>query len=124
MRKRVRTSLRAAVVTVLAGFLMPASAQAQVEAQPEAQPEAQVEAQAEAPAPETVEPRGPNPAAAAFDVLIVRPFGLAALPVGVAAFIPAALLTAPNGMDSIRQALDLFVISPANYVFRRPLGEF
>jgi len=65
-----------------------------------------------------------NPAAAAFDVLIVRPLGLVVVPVGVAAFIPAALLTAPNGKDSLKEALDYFVTSPVNYVFRRPLGDF
>jgi len=35
----------------------------------------------------------------------------------------AALLTAPNGMDSVQEALALFVTAPTNYAFKRPLGE-
>jgi len=110
MRNRSGSSLRAAVVTLIAGFLMPAGAQAQTHAP--------------APPEESVEPAGLNSAAAVFDVLIVRPFGFAVLPVGVAAFIPVALLSAPGGKDSFNAALEHFITAPAEYVFTRPLGDF
>ena len=116
MRKRTRSSLRAVAATLVAGFLAASGAEAQPPAEAPTQPLAQ--------APELLEPSAPNPAAAVFDVLVVRPLGLVVLPVGVAAFIPAALLTAPNGKESLLTALDLFVTGPANYVFQRPLGEF
>ena len=55
---------------------------------------------------------------------MLRPLGFAALPIGVAFFVPAAAITAPNGRESVERALELFVTSPANYVFKRPLGDF
>ena len=82
------------------------------------QPEAKLQTQ------EPIEPAGLNPAVAAFDVVVVRPLAAAALPIGVAFFVPAALLAAPGGRDSIEQALEFFVLTPARYVFTRPLGEF
>jgi hypothetical protein len=140
MTKRTRSSLRAVVAALVAGFLIPACAHAQAPAPAPTQAPAPEATQAPAPAPEPTQAAAPaapqalapeqveaeplNPAAAAFDVLIVRPFGLVVVPVGVAAFIPAALLTAPNGLDSLQSALDYFVIGPVNYVFRRPLGDF
>jgi len=96
--------MRALIVTLVAGFLMPAGSQAQEQEPPE--------------------PTGTNHAAAVFDVLVVRPLALIVVPIGVAGFIPIALMTAPNGMESVQTALELFVTGPANYVFQRPLGEF
>ncbi len=97
--------MRAAVVTLIAGvLLMPAAARAEE--------------------PKPVETSRTNYPSAVFDLLIVRPLGLVVLPVGVAAFIPAALLTAPNGMERLQEALEHFVTSPAKYVFQRKLGEF
>lgn len=63
-------------------------------------------------------------AAASFDVLLLRPVGFAASVVGAAMFLPAALMTAPNGRDSIEDAWEQFVSTPAEYVYSRPLGEF
>ena len=85
---------------------------------------------ASAQAPEPAEPGSPsritriNPAAAVFDVLIVRPLGFVAAAVGAGAFIPALVLSAADGQDSIESALEFFVIDPAKYVFTRRLGEF
>ena len=104
MRKRARHSLRAAAVTLIAGLLLPGGAYA-AEEQP-------------------VEPEPVNAAAAAFDVVIVRPLGLVALTVGTVLFAPVALLTAPGGKDSLREGLEVFVTGPAENVFQRPLGEF
>jgi len=104
MTKRTTSSARAAVATLAASLLLPAGARADAQEPPETP--------------------GPNLAAKAFDVMIVRPVGLAILPIGVAAFIPAALLSAPGGMDPLREAFEHFVSGPVTFAFLRPLGEF
>jgi hypothetical protein len=100
--------VRAAVITLIAALLLPAYAQAQEQ--------------------EEFEPQPPNPIVAGlgmgFDVVILRPLGLVAVAVGAVAFVPAALITAPNGRDGIQSALELFVTEPAKNVFQRPLGDF
>ncbi len=63
-------------------------------------------------------------AAASFDVVILRPCGLAALAVGAGLFLPATLLTAPNGRRAVEQAWNHFVTSPAESVLQRGLGDF
>jgi hypothetical protein len=103
MKKRTRSGLHAAVATWVACLLMPASAGAEDQIPIEA-------------------PR-PSVWAMVLDAVILRPMGFAVLPVGIAAFIPAALLTAPGGMDNVKEALELFVTAPAKYVFQRPLGD-
>jgi hypothetical protein len=116
MPMRPRSCWRALIVTGAAACLLPAGAFAQAPAQ-----------QTPPSGPELAEPIEPAPTSrgvAAFDVLVLRPLGFAALPVGVALFIPAALTTAPNGVESVQTALEFFVTNPANYVFKRPLGEF
>jgi hypothetical protein len=50
--------------------------------------------------------------------------GLVVAAVGTAFFVPAALVSAPGGRDSIETALDLFVLAPGKWVFQRPLGDF
>jgi hypothetical protein len=104
MRERARQSLRAAAVTLIAGLLLPGNAYAQEQQQVKSEPV--------------------NPVAAGFDVVIVRPLGLAALAVGVVAFVPVAVITAANGKDSLQAALEIFVTNPAHHVFKRPLGDF
>lgn len=98
------SSLRAALITVIAGVLLPASAYAQAREEAERPP--------------------PNPGAAALDVVILRPLGLVAMALGTVAFVPAAVLTAPNGLDGINTALKSFVTEPAKSVFQRRLGDF
>ena len=63
-------------------------------------------------------------AAVTFDLIILRPLQAAALAVGIMAFVPAALFSAPGGRDSYREAEQLFIITPANDFFERPLGDF
>jgi len=111
MKRRAGARIGAAMVALLAGLLLASGASAQTP------PEAQLQQ-------EPIEPAGLNPAVAAFDVVVVRPLAFAALPIGCAFFVPAAILTAPNGLDSMKEALEFFVTGPARYVFTRPLGEF
>ena len=66
----------------------------------------------------------PSPLAVAFDAVLLRPLGLVAAIVGAGFFVPAAVLTAPGGRDSIQEAWELFVLVPGKYVFERPLGDF
>lgn len=114
MKTRARARICAAVVVAMVAFLLPTNARAQTP------PDAKLQNLT----PEPIEPKGLNPAVGAFDVLVVRPLAAAALPVGVAFFVPAALLSAPGGKDSVGQAFEFFVRAPARYVFTRPLGEF
>jgi hypothetical protein len=65
--------------------------------------------------------RGAN---ATFDVLFLRTTGLAVLLVGVAFFVPAAIVSSPGGKTPVREAWDRFVVQPANYTVTRPIGEF
>ncbi len=57
------------------------------------------------------------------DLAIVRPMGLVAIAVGAGAFVPIAFLTAPNGLDGIREAHDILIDPPVRYVFFRPVGD-
>ncbi len=57
-----------------------------------------------------------------FDLVFMRPIGLATLAVGSAMFTivgPWTLLVAPG---EIGEPIGTFVTSPAKFVFRRPLG--
>lgn len=57
------------------------------------------------------------------DAVLIRPVAAITFLAGAALFVPAAMLTAPNGMDSIRDAYDRFVNEPGQYLWGRPLGE-
>jgi hypothetical protein len=58
------------------------------------------------------------------DLIVVRPLAAVTLAAGTALFVPAAIMTAPNGRDSIRDAYQRFVGEPGEYLLTRPLGEF
>jgi hypothetical protein len=63
-----------------------------------------------------------------FDAVILRPLGTVKVFVGMAALIPASVLYTfrmPFDSDTgvYREAAEMLVIEPANFVFRRPLGE-
>ncbi len=69
-----------------------------------------------------------NPFAMVFDAAVLRPLGAIKLVVGMTAMVPATILYSfrlPFDPDSglIREAAEMLVIEPANFVFRRPLGE-
>jgi len=108
MREIVKSRTRAAVVTLIGGLLLSASAQA-------------VTADLAEPRTENLFVTG---ARAAFDVVILRPLGLITLAVGAGAFVPAAVVSSPMGWDGIEPALNLFVVEPGRHVFQRPLGDF
>ena len=57
------------------------------------------------------------------DLLVVRPLGLIGVVVGAGAMVPAAFLTAPNGLDGLQEASELLIETPVRYVFLRPVGD-
>ena len=67
---------------------------------------------------ESADPAGPI----LVDAFLLRPFGLAAMVVGTAAFV----LTLPFSLPtrSVEKAAKALVVKPAKYTFTRPLGEF
>lgn len=103
---RVWKTLRrgAGAAMLIAGLLLPAQALAQADPSGSSPP--------------------PDRGAQAFDVLVLRPLGLAGALVGTALFVPVAILTSPGGKDTIEEALELFVLEPGKFVFTRPLGSF
>jgi hypothetical protein len=56
------------------------------------------------------------------DLLLLRPMGLAVTAVGVAAFVPAGLMTALFRPSEIDKPFDLLVKQPFGYTFQDPLG--
>jgi hypothetical protein len=59
-----------------------------------------------------------------FDVVILRPLGICATAVGAALFLPAVVVTLPNGKAGIDQAWERFVLAPVESTFTRKLGEW
>jgi hypothetical protein len=59
-----------------------------------------------------------------FDLVVIRPLAFVTWAAGTGLFLPAAIMTAPNGWDSVKEAYDRFVREPGDYVYSRPLGEF
>ncbi|GIX47360.1 MAG: hypothetical protein KatS3mg131_1571 [Candidatus Tectimicrobiota bacterium] len=55
------------------------------------------------------------------DLVVLRPFGLAALVLGTATFIAALPFSVPT--KSVKQAARKLVVEPAAYTFARPLGQ-
>lgn len=62
-----------------------------------------------------------NPAAVAADVLVVRPISFIGTVGGAGFWLLTSPFTYINGTAS--QSYDLLVATPANYTFKRPLGE-
>ena len=78
--------------------------------------------------PSSVRQKMENGAAIGFDIAVLRTLGSIRLIVGAAALVPAALfttLTLPFNRDpgQYGEVADTLVVGPANFVFRRPLGE-
>ena len=64
----------------------------------------------------------PNSVPPAFDLLVLRPVGLAATVVGAAAFVPAGALTAIFHRPSMPMVFDWLVRSPYEFTFEHPIG--
>jgi hypothetical protein len=63
-----------------------------------------------------------------FDLVILRPLGAIRLVVGTVALIPIGLIYTlkipiDGGTGALREVADILVVEPANFFFRRPLGE-
>ena len=65
-----------------------------------------------------------NAAAIGFDVIVLRPLGLAVVIASAGAFIPAALLSSPGGRDSFNTAREVFITNPWNALVGSKLGDF
>ncbi|HIF92349.1 MAG: hypothetical protein ABGX04_17890 [Myxococcales bacterium] len=63
-----------------------------------------------------------------FDVVVLRPLGAIRLAVGAVALIPVGLIYSlkiplDGGTGALQEVAELLVVEPANFFFRRPLGE-
>ncbi len=58
----------------------------------------------------------------AVDVLVMRPLGLVATVLGTALTVVALPFTIPSG--SVGESAQTFIVEPAAYTFKRPLGDF
>ncbi len=99
MSKRMRSALRALVATLVAGLLLPLAAAAQAES-------------------------SPSRYAKAFDAVVLRPLGFLTTVIGVVFYVPAVLVSIPNGPEGREEAWDVLVGEPAESTFQRPLGDF
>ena len=72
------------------------------------------------PATASDEPAGAG--AKTFDAIVLRPLGALATGAGFAFFLCSTPLAGVSGKVGI--AWDVFVMNPADYTFRRPLGDF
>ena len=63
-------------------------------------------------------------AAKSLDVLIVRPLATARVAAGTVLMVPAMLLSSPMGREGFDGAYEVLMEEPAEYAFRRPIGEF
>lgn len=62
----------------------------------------------------------PSSVAVAYDALVCRPFGIAAIGVGAVAFVATLPGTAPS--RNVRRARRAFLREPTDWTFKRPLG--
>ncbi|GAB6192495.1 hypothetical protein [Desulfocastanea catecholica] len=63
-----------------------------------------------------------SPEAMSIDIIAARPLGLAATVLGTVVFVVSWPFSALGGNSE--QAWDTLVVSPAQYTFQRPLGDF
>ena len=56
------------------------------------------------------------------DVVVVRPLGLATMLVGTVLTVVALPFTIPSG--SVEASAQALIVRPAEYTFKRPLGDF
>ncbi len=58
-----------------------------------------------------------------FDLMIMRPFGLVAMAVGTALFIPYGPIAVLTAGTDVQEPWNTFVVRPATFTFGRGLGE-
>ena len=58
-----------------------------------------------------------------FDLMIMRPVGLAALAIGAVLFVPFGPLAAVTSPGGAAEPVNTFLVRPASFTFGRPLGE-
>ena len=59
-----------------------------------------------------------------FDIMVLRPFGLAATAIGGALFaVPVAPIMAITRPHEMRKPLEFLVLRPARYTFSDPIGR-
>jgi hypothetical protein len=63
----------------------------------------------------------PSPEAMLVDGVVVRPLGLGATVVGIATWIVTLPFSLLGG--NVGEATDTLIVAPAEFTFRRPLGE-
>jgi hypothetical protein len=66
---------------------------------------------------------GPSTLDRTFDAIVLRPLGAVTLLMGAGLFIPAALLGAPGGSESIDNGYDVFILTPWENLVDAPLGR-
>jgi len=90
--------------------------------------ESAAEGEGEQPAPAPIETRRYDTLLhntnVGIDLVVIRPLAAITLGAGAVLLVPAALMTAPNGWESIKEAYQRFVREPGEYLISRPLGEF
>jgi len=124
-----RPTRRVVAGLLFAAICAPAPVWAEDEPAPEPAPASAEEVEGSEPAmPAPVERRwyheAQRDADIAFDLVIIRPAAFVTAAAGAVLFVPAAILTAPNGKDSVKEAYERFVREPGEYFVSRPLGEF
>lgn len=70
----------------------------------------------------TVDKNQKDPGAMTIDALVARPVGLVATLAGAAVFVVSLPFSAVGGNSD--EAWDRLVVSPAEYTFKRELGDF
>jgi hypothetical protein len=58
-----------------------------------------------------------------FDLVVMRPIGLATTVAGAAVFLPAGLVTALFHRDSVRPMFNTLVRGPYEFTFQDPIGS-
>jgi len=66
---------------------------------------------------------GPSQVDRTFDAMVLRPLGAAGVVLGAVILVPAALVSAPGGMESLDNAYDVFLRMPLDNLINAPLGR-
>ena len=66
---------------------------------------------------------GPSQTDRAFDAMVLRPLGAMGVVLGAVILVPAALVSAPGGMESLDNAYDVFLRMPLDNLVNAPLGR-